>query len=127
VARIPVPAKVPAELSKLVREYLAILSSESLLGDSGPELARMLAVIDATVLQAYDLPMKLERQLLTYFRGSERPIQHAWAHWDELYPTPGLSLAEKVSDRFKMTSDWVAKLFRPLPEDEVALLRDYVA
>lgn len=127
VARIPFPASVPVDLPKLVRDYLVLLADQRPLVDSEPELVRLLAAIDAAVLEAYDLPLKLERQLLSYFRDSERPVPHAWKHWDDLYPVQGLSLAERVSGRFNPTDGWVAKLFRPLPDNEVTLLRDYVA
>ena len=43
------------------------------------------------------------------------------------YPVPGLSLAERLSGRFNAEGDWVGKIFKPLPKEQVSLLRDYVA
>ena len=91
------------------------------------DLPILLAQIDAEVMKAYDLPLKLERQLLAYFDGSDRPVAHEWKHWNESYPVPGLSLAERLSGRFNAEEDWVRKVFQPLPQSEIDLLRDYVA
>ena len=87
----------------------------------------MLVSIDAAVLCAYDLPLRLERQLLEYFKDADRPVPHHWQHWDTLHHVPGLSLSETVSGQFNATGDWVKSVFQPLPEDEISLLRDYVA
>jgi hypothetical protein len=35
-----------------------------------------------------------------------------------------LRLAERVSGRFHPNGDWIAEVFRPLPEREAALLRE---
>jgi hypothetical protein len=44
-----------------------------------------------------------------------------------LFPVPGLTLAERISGRFYASGDWVRKVFRALPDEEITLLRDYVA
>ena len=124
---IPIPVSLPAKLGELVEAYVALLSSSDILSGTEDELPRMLAQIDATLLEAYDLPLRLERQLLAFFEGSERPVFHPWQHWDSLYPVPGLSLAERASGRFSPGGDWVRKIFQPLPQDQLSLLRDYVA
>lgn len=88
-------------------------------------LATLLDHIDAAVLGAYDLPPRLERELLEYFRDAKRPVAHPWQHWDVAYPTPGLRLAERVSGRFHAKGNWIREVFQPLPEREAALLREY--
>lgn len=127
VRDIPMPANLPRKLEELASDYVTRISTPSIFGSTDQELSSLLSQIDAEVLQAYDLPLKIERQLLTYFEGSDRPVAHPWSHWDKSYPTPGLSLAERLSGRFNAGGDWVKQVFRPLPEDEVRLLRDYVA
>lgn len=127
VGNIPIPAAFPADLPKLVRDYLDLLADRSLFSGRDQVLEHLLTLIDASVLEAYDLPLKLERKLLNYFKGAERPVQHRWRHWDENYPTAGLTLMERVSGRFHPSADWVSEVFRPLPEQEVALFRDYAA
>jgi hypothetical protein len=104
-----------------------LLRNSPILGDVDAHLARLLSQIDAAVLEAYDLPLRLERQLLAFFEGSDRPVAHPWTHWNAAYPVPGLSLAERLSGRFNAGGDWVGKIFKPLPKEQVSLLRDYVA
>jgi len=124
VAQIPIPPSLPNQLPDLVAEYAALLADPQALRDNDERLAVLLTQIDAAVLEAYDLPPRLERQLLAYFRDAERPVAHPWAHWDVTNPTPGLRLAERVFGRFHPNGDWIAEVFRPLPEREAALLRE---
>ena len=81
----------------------------------------------AAVLGAYDLPYRLERELLDYFHGSDRPVAHVWRHWDVRHPIPGLTLAERMSRRFRPRGTPISELFRPLPDDEAELLHIYEA
>lgn len=124
VASIPVPPALPHDIADLVSEYTSALANPQLLQDDSARLAALLMHIDAAVLDAYDLPPQLERNLLTYFRDAERPISHDWTHWDDVVPMPGLRLAERVSGRFRPRGNWIAEVFRPLPENEAVLLRE---
>jgi len=127
VGDIPIPVSLSPKLTEMVGSYVELLLTPPILGDVDARLARLLAQIDAAVLEAYDLPLRLERQLLAFFQGSERPVTHPWMHWDAAYPVPGLSLAERLSGRFNASGNWVGRIFEPLPEEQVSLLRDYVA
>lgn len=127
VRDIPIPTSLPRKLTELAEEYVARVNATSILNKIDDDLPILLAQIDAEVMKAYDLPLKLERQLLAYFDGSDRPVAHEWKHWNESYPVPGLSLAERLSGRFNAEEDWVRKVFQPLPQSEIDLLRDYVA
>lgn len=124
IAQIPIPPSLPNQLADLVAKYAARLVNPQILREDDEQLAMLLTQIDAVVLEAYDLPPRLERQLLEYFRDAERPVAHPWTHWNDTDPTPGLRLAERVSGRFHPNGDWIAKVFRPLPEREAALLRE---
>jgi hypothetical protein len=124
---IPVPIHLPEKISELVAAYQTVLQNWELVADRDAKLAQLLTEIDAAVLKAYDLPLRLERQLLTFFKDAERPLAHGWRHWDSSHPMPGLSLAERISGRFKASGDWVQSVFRPLPQEEATFLRDYVA
>jgi len=126
VGDIPIPAIRPAKLAELAGRYAELLRVPPMSEDIKEQLARLLTQIDAAVLEAYDLPLRLEHQLLAFFEGAERPVVHRWEHWDIRYPVPGLSLAERLSGRFNPAGGWVRKVFRPLPEDQIALFRDYV-
>lgn len=125
LGRIPVPRSYPERLPKLVRDYMKLLTSDSLMRSREERLADLLIRIDAALLEAYDLPARLEKDLLAYFEAEERPVGHAWQHWDAVYPTPGLRLDERVSRRYRPEGNWVSEVFKPLPDDEAALLRDY--
>jgi N-6 DNA Methylase len=122
---IPIPPTLPARLAELVAEYREQLAENARLHQNDQHLARLLTQIDATVLEAYDLPPRLEAQLLDYFRDGERPVVHPWDHWDDSHPMPGLRLAERLSGRFHPKGNWIAEVFRPLPEREAALLRAF--
>ena len=56
-------------IEDLVEEYLAAVRS-----NAGQQAGLLLKRIDAAVLKGYDLPPELERVILEYFRGSERPV-----------------------------------------------------
>jgi hypothetical protein len=127
VREIPIPALLPKKLAELSENYIRRINAPSIFDRTDDDLAVLLAQIDAEVMKAYDLPLKLERQLLAYFEGSDRPVAHVWKHWNESYPIPGLSLTERLSGRFSAEGDWVRKVFQPLPQSEIDLLRDYVA
>src|ERR1700738_1140518 len=86
---------------------------------------KILDQIDAHVLKAYDLPPRLERQLLEYFRGEQRPTLHEWSHWFPESFTPFIPLHEYLSeDHRKARKELLLKVFTPLPDDEAIALRD---
>lgn len=124
VNTIPMPAKLP-DISGLVADYRVLLTNAELLSDRDVRLRELLVEIDARVLAAYDLPPRLERDLLDYFGAAERPVAHDWSNWNLLYPTPGLTLAERLSGRFRPGRNWIGELFKPLPPKEAELLRAY--
>lgn len=121
---IPIPSALPSDAAELVINYGQRLRNLTTTG-SEDEMEEILTRIDAAVLGAYDLPARLERQLLDYFRDSNRPVAHAWRHWDERIPVPGLTLAERISGRFRPHGAWILDVFKPLPADEADLLRNY--
>ena len=127
IRRVPVPSGNLFGIGELVARYVSCLTGGTTSGKDSERMARLLTEIDALVLGAYDLPARLEKQLLGYFRGAKRPVAHAWRHWDETHPMPGLTLAERLSGRYRPHGSWILDVFRPLPEDEARILREYVA
>lgn len=128
VSAIPLPVKIPSELDELVKRYMRVVAEgEGLFSRKTAERAdKILIQIDALVLKAYDLAPRLERQLLEYFRGSERPTVHEWAHWFPSGFKPFIPLHEYISEnRQRATGNWISKVFTPLPEVEAAALREY--
>ena len=125
VKQVPIPSTLPFQVEKLVAEYVRRLQDSRGSDATEDKMQNLLTLIDAAVLEAYDLPPRLEQQLFEFFRGSDRPVAHAWRHWDEHNPAPGLTLAERVSGRFHPHGSWILDVFQPLPADEAALLRTY--
>ena len=124
VNAIPLPATLP-DIAELVTDYRRLLTDAALPGECDARLRDLLVEIDARVLAAYDLPPRLENELLDYFGTAERPVAHGWRNWNLLYPMPGLTLAERLSRRFRPGKGWIGRLFKPLPEKEAELLRAY--
>lgn len=123
--RIPVPAQLPARVPELVAEYTGQLEAPGLLAPDEGRLERLLIEIDAEILGAYDLPARLERDLLEHFREAARPVRHPWTHWNAQDPAPGLTLAERLAGRPVRPALPVHEIFRPLPPREAKLLRTY--
>lgn len=129
VEAIPVPEQLPSTLDELIERYIAILSERSVLfaRDFAERANRALHDIDAAILESYDLPPRLEKRVLEYFRGEERTIVHEWSHWFPPDFQPFIPLRRFLSDEYKKaTSGWVLEVFRPLPKEEAAALRDYL-
>ena len=124
VERIPIPRNLPIGVAELVSEYISKATTADLLQDE-KAMKTTLERIDAAVLAAYNLPPRFERELLEFFRGSERPTVHNWAHWFPEHFAPFIPLQEYLSDEYKTaTRPWIQEVFTPLPpEDAAALLR----
>jgi hypothetical protein len=127
VRSVPVPMIFPIELDNLVDRYCEAARSPDGLFFSVAEanLQALLDEIDGLVMQAFDLPPKLERTVLTYFRGAQRPTIHPWQSW----PAGTLSLASSGSGIRRATvaragGSWITDIFKPLPKAEAALLRE---
>lgn len=124
VRQIPIPSSLPDELSDLVSDHIAALARPKLFEEGA--LLKALHRIDAVVLKAYDLPPRLERELLEFFRNSKRPVAHEWDHWFPKNFQPFIPLHEYISDEYQeATKPWERELLAPLPEDEAAALRRY--
>lgn len=123
LGRIPLPKTFAPELASLVQAYLDELGSSEFLKQDA-RLSDMLAAVDAALLRSYDLPTRLERQLLAYFHGARRPTAHGWTGWGDLVGGAGLSLSEIRSGRAsRHAGNWVAEVFQVLPSDEAEELQ----
>jgi hypothetical protein len=82
------PIPLANTVGGLVREYLDLSKDDGigpLFSRSGRTARDVLLEIDAAVLAAYDLPPRLERELLRLFGATPRPLQCEW----EGYPGLG--------------------------------------
>lgn len=128
VESIPLPRQDPGhQIPILVRAYVEALEAADL--DSADtrnqHLEQLLFKIDAEILATYDLPPRLERQVLEYFRGASRPVPHTVNDWFPESFKPCIPLREYINPRFlRDCGPWVLKVFKPLPDDEAAALED---
>jgi len=125
VKDVPMPKKMPADLHHLVSRYHSLLEDESIMKSMDHELSALLIEIDAAVLNAYDLPAKIEQELLQYFQGASRPVGFNWTHWHEEFPGFGQTLNERINKTFNPTKNWVSQVFNSLPDNETQLLHEY--
>jgi hypothetical protein len=123
--KIPLPqGRISREIENLVAEYAA--ASE---GDDGPLFSSrpksaqdLLMEIDALVLKAYDLPPKLERELLRFMGEGQRPSRANFGG----YPGTGsedaaISLHKRLAMSTEdMRTAW-RTLMEPLPESVAAV------
>lgn len=132
--RLPVPnVERLRGLVEAVRRYRAARSSSQERVLQHPEnerfLNRLLIEVDAAVLKAYDLPPKLERRLLEYFRGheSKRRTSHAFDGWIPEDFTAYIPLHEYLGPLVQSNRGaWALDVFKPAPKDEVAALRRFI-
>ena len=127
IKQVPIPRTLPLEVERLVVKYTQRFRAATIPNNDEEQMQNILTLIDATVLDAYDLPAWLEHELREFFRGADRPVAHQWRHWDEVDPASGLTLAERVFKRFRPNGSWILDVFQPLPADEAELLRTYGA
>lgn len=112
---LPIPLILPPELGELAREYAVQVSEgRSILGGERV-LQRLLDQMDSLVLEAYDLPPRLVRDLLAEFREAKRPIAHFWEDWDVSSSDPAFTLSE-------LRSTWVQKSRGNWPSRELLIL-----
>jgi hypothetical protein len=126
---IPIPTQIPPELEELSKRYgRAVVQGSGLFSPRAAEKAdNLLEQMDALLLRAYDLPPRLEKELLEYFRDAKRPTAHDWAHWYPKDFAPAIPLHRYLSDEYKVaTSNWVLNVFKPLPENEADSVREYL-
>ena len=99
---IPVPIvrrDQRAALELLVERYQdAIGESPPSPGSEDPE--RLLKKIDAIVMDAYGLPPRLEREVLEYFRGHRRPVEHKFGPYFSETEESFFSLSEHLDSGF---------------------------
>ncbi|MGA8810053.1 MAG: N-6 DNA methylase [Thermoanaerobaculia bacterium] len=100
---IPMPILLDPQrekLGELVGRYIASLTPPLLGGEfdaDGPE--RLLKEIDAVILDGYRMPPRLEREVLDFFAGEQRPVSHSFSDY---FPTDFkvfLSLSEYLDPR----------------------------
>ncbi|KJS44035.1 MAG: hypothetical protein VR71_07555 [Roseovarius sp. BRH_c41] len=130
---MPLPRKLDMiTLGAAVREYEALINEKShavLVGNEyDSRLDRLLVLIDALVLDGYDLPPRLERQLFSYFEGRKRPVQHTFSGWLPVNLKGYVPLYEWLTrDHASNYGAWVLDVFKPAPDEENDALARFLA
>lgn len=124
LANLPLPKSLDKiALKDAVLEYQDAVDQQqqTLLSadDLNEKLNSLLLWIDALVLDGYDLPPRLERQLLNYFDGMARPVQHEFRGWLPDDTKGYVPLFERLtSDEKANRGSWVLDVFKPVPDEE---------
>jgi hypothetical protein len=124
LARMPLPPTLDnVALEAAVREYESLIEEKRHAAltnnDHDSRLDRLLVLIDALVLDGYDLPPRLERQLFSYFEGRKRPVQHAFSGWLPADLKGYVPLYEWLTrDHTSNKGAWVLDVFTPAPTEE---------
>ncbi|WP_245292232.1 hypothetical protein, partial [Methylobacterium tarhaniae] len=130
---LPMPKRALGHVVEAVKKYhsASAAAGAEALRPAGIDdvLNRLLVEVDAEVLRAYDLPPRLERRLLEFFRGHEheRRVDHSFHGWLPENFTAYMPLHEYLGplvDRNR--GAWSLEAFTPAPEEEVQLLRQYI-
>ena len=130
---LPMPKRALGRVVESMKKYRsasAAASAEALRpAESDDVLNRLLIEVDAEVLRAYDLPPRLERRLLEFFRGHEheRRVNHPFHGWLPENFTAYMPLHEYLGPLVERNRGaWALEAFTPAPEEEVQLLRQYI-
>lgn len=130
---LPMPKRSLDRVVEVVKRYRAACAGAGMeaLRPAGSDdlLNRLLVEIDAEVLKAYDLPPRLERRLLEFFRGHEheRRVDPPFRGWLPEDFTAYMPLHEYLGPLIERNRGaWALDAFTPAPEEEVELLRQYI-
>lgn len=133
LAEMPLPRKLDMKaLGAAVREYEALIEEKRntvlAVDDHDRRLNRLLVWIDALVLDGYDLPPRLERQLFAYFGDRERPVPHAFSGWLPVDLKGYVPLYEWLTQDHSLNRGaWVLDVFKPAPAEENDALSRFIA
>lgn len=95
------------KLRELIEKYQQITST---IMQNSSDAEMVLKEIDATVLSGYRMPPRIERELLDFFRGHERPTSHPFGDYVPPDCQVYFSLSEYLSPDFAAaTSDALLK------------------
>jgi hypothetical protein len=131
---VPIPRVPPPLLGELAREYAQLAAHRDFGNQRDERLAALLDRIDVLVLEAYDLPPRMERSLLAAFEAGERRLAderrrltHDWQPWRVANHDPAFRLAElRAGILERSRSDWVRQQLKPLSKEEALKATPYL-
>lgn len=99
--RIPVPhftGDQARQIRDLVRQYQGVISSAF---PDESEAERLVLEIDATVLDGYYIPPKLQQELLEYFGSDARPVLHRFMGYPGVDEDVFFTLSDRLDSSYK--------------------------
>lgn len=119
--QIPLPrVRVSREIESLVAEYAATCESDDgpLFSSRSKSALELLLEIDALVLKAYDLPPRLERELLRFMGDDQRPCRTAFGGYPGIgHDDAAISLHKRLTmSNTDIRAAW-RTLMKPLPTE----------
>lgn len=131
--RLPLPKRGFDDIAAAVIRYREAVGAvrEAALAPAGSDevLDSLLLKIDAEVLRAYDLPPRLERRLLDFFRGQEKDRRtfQPFTGWMPESFTAYVPLHEYLGSFGRGNrGSWALDVFTPAPECELLAIERYV-
>ncbi len=102
--QLPLPSvSISSSISGLVRDYVETVSNVDagpLFASHGRSASEILMEIDAQVLAAYDLPPRLERELLRFMNAGDRPCAVDFGHYPGTDKDAGaIPLVQRLANR----------------------------
>lgn len=111
LSKLPLPHLQPSDIAaveRLVDDYLKLLNAKDedrlpLWGGNTWEekVKRILLEMDALILKSYGLPPWLERKLLDFFRGEDRPVPFKFGDYFPADFAPNIPLWRFISSSFQ--------------------------
>ena len=117
---VPVPVFTEAQrnalrgLIKRYQERTSGLRGAATALNATDDAEALLKQIDALVLSAYKMPPRIERQLLDFFNGWERPVKHSFSQYFPSDFSVYFSLSDYLSPNF--ASATVGELLKRMGE-----------
>ena len=122
---LPIPESVPAALGALARAYTDEIKNRRIFG-ANVRLAELLDNIDVLLLEAYDLPPRFIRSLLSSFRNESRPVVHEWTPWPISPDGPALAPSEIRNGLRFASGDWMKANLTPVSKSEAQQAAEYL-
>jgi hypothetical protein len=127
---LPLPKRLDTQaVVQAVREYQSALKrSQAIMQVSEDErLNELLVKIDALVLEGYDLPPRLERRILDYFKSYKRPTIHKFDGWMPANVEAFIPLHEWLSGAHRANrGNWITNVVKPVPVQEAIALARFI-
>ena len=125
---IPIPhISETNEVSSLVQQYMncrAKMASECSDDAIIKECIRILFAIDGVVLKAYDLPPRMERKLLDFFRGYPRPVPFSFPDYFPADFKPCIPLYQYLKMDMKQAS--AGELLKKIDPIDSEVIHEFV-